>query len=141
MLNFTFLPFLLPCPELLPSTVSYSICLCALDHWSIFFVWFKSPTSSCVSSLKTYPWSGDADGNIDRHRLPRWLSSKESTHQCRRHWFDPYVRKIPWRRKWQSTPVFLPEKPHGQRSMHGHSPWGLQRIGHDCAHRHRQKPV
>ena len=33
-------------------------------------------------------------------------------------------RKIPWRRKWQPTPVFLPEKSHGQRSLAGYSPWG-----------------
>ena len=104
------------------------------------FFCFKNPTLSCVS-LKIYSWSGDADRNIDRHRLPRGLSSKESTHQCRRHWFDPYVRKIPWKRKWQSTPVFLPEKPHGQRSMEGHSPWGSQRAGHNWVHRHRQTPA
>ena len=36
--------------------------------------------------------------------LPRWLSSDESSCQCRRHRFDPWVRKIPWRRKWQPTP-------------------------------------
>ena len=30
-----------------------------------------------------------------------WLSSKESTYQCRRHRFDPWVRKIPWKREWQ----------------------------------------
>ena len=36
---------------------------------------------------------------------------------------DPWVRKIPWRRKWQSTPVFLPGKPHGQRSLAVYSPW------------------
>ena len=30
--------------------------------------------------------------------------------------FDPWVRKIPWRRKWQPTPVFLPGKPYGQRA-------------------------
>jgi len=44
----------------------------------------------------------------------RWHSGKESTCQCRRcrrHGFDPWVRKISWRRKWQSTPVFLPENP------------------------------
>ena len=34
--------------------------------------------------------------------------------------FKPWVRKMPWRRKWQSTPVFLPEKSHGQRSLAGH---------------------
>ena len=34
------------------------------------------------------------------------------------------VRKIPWRRKWQPTPVFLPRESHGQRSLVGYSPWG-----------------
>ena len=58
-----------------------------------------------------------------------WLSSKTSAcnaevHlQCRRHGFDPWVRKIPGRRKWQPTPVFLPGKSHGQRS---YSPRGCK---------------
>ena len=38
--------------------------------------------------------------------------------------FDSWVGKIPWRRKWQSTPVFLPEKSHRQRSLAGYSPRG-----------------
>ena len=38
--------------------------------------------------------------------------------------FDPWVGKIPWRRKWQPTPVLLPGKSHGQRSLVGYSPWG-----------------
>ena len=42
--------------------------------------------------------------------LPWWLSGKESACECRRHEFDPSVWKIPRRRKWQSTPVFLPGK-------------------------------
>ena len=49
------------------------------------------------------------------------------------HWFTPCkkqgripVEKIPWRRKWQPTPVFLPGKPHRQRSLAGYSPWGLR---------------
>ena len=37
--------------------------------------------------------------------------------------FDPWVGKIPWRRKWQPTPVFLPGKSHGQRSLMGCSPY------------------
>ena len=56
--------------------------------------------------------------------LPRWLRSNESACQCRRyrrHRFDPWVGKIPWRRKWQPTPVFLPGKLHGQRSLTGYS--------------------
>ena len=51
------------------------------------------------------------------------LSGKESACQCRRHRFDPWVGKIPWRRKWQPTPAFLPGKSHGQRSLVGYSPW------------------
>ena len=38
--------------------------------------------------------------------------------------FDPWVGKIPWRRKWQPTPVFLPGELHGQRRMAGYGPWG-----------------
>ena len=53
-------------------------------------------------------------------------SDKESTCQCRklkRCWFNPWVGKISWRRKWQPTPVFSPGKSHGQRSLAGYSPW------------------
>ena len=39
---------------------------------------------------------------------------------------DPWVRKIPWRRKWQPTPVFLPGDSHGGRSLAGHSPRGRE---------------
>ena len=53
--------------------------------------------------------------------------------QYRRHGFDPWVRKIPWRRKWQSTPIFLPGKFHGQRSLVGYRLWGHERVGHDLA--------
>ena len=56
--------------------------------------------------------------------LPRWLSGKESTCQCRKRGFDPWVRKIPWGRKWQPTLVFLPGKSHRQKSLVGYSPWG-----------------
>ena len=42
--------------------------------------------------------------------------------------FDSWVGKIPWRRKWQSTPVFLPEKSHRQRRLVGYSPLGSQKL-------------
>ena len=38
--------------------------------------------------------------------------------------FDPWIRKIAWRRAWQPTPVFLAEEVHGQRSLAGYGPWG-----------------
>ena len=44
--------------------------------------------------------------------------------QFRRPGFDPWVRKISWKRKWQPTPVLLPGKSHGWRSLVGYSPWG-----------------
>jgi len=42
--------------------------------------------------------------------------------QCRRPGFDPWVGKIPWRREWQPTPLFLPGEFHGQKRLVGHSP-------------------
>ena len=80
--------------------------------------------------------------NVNRQRsrkklgggLRRWLSGKEPVCQCRRHkrcGFDPWIKKITWRKQWQPTAVFLP----------GESPWteepgklhclGVQRVGHD----------
>ena len=71
--------------------------------------------------------------------LPWWLSSKESTFLYRRCGFDPWVGKIPWRRKWQLTPVFLPEEAHGQRSLVDCSTWGHKRAGQDLAIKQQRK--
>ena len=59
--------------------------------------------------------------------FPGGASGNETACQCRRPKrcrFNPWVRKIPWRRKRLSTPVFLSGESHGQRSLAGHSPWG-----------------
>jgi len=64
-------------------------------------------------------------------RLLTWLSGKESACQCRRCrrlGIDPWVRKIPWRGKWQPIPVFLPRKSHGRRGLAGCSPWGHKEL-------------
>ena len=66
--------------------------------------------------------------DCNKNALSWWLSGKELACQWRRLGFDSWVEKIPWRRKWQPTPVFLPGKSHGQRS-----PWGLKRVRHDLA--------
>ena len=55
-----------------------------------------------------------------RNGFPWWLSGKESTYQCR---FNPWIGEIPWRRKWQLTPVFSPGKSYGQ------SCWGATVLG------------
>ena len=49
--------------------------------------------------------------------LPWWFGGKESACKCRRHGFNPWVGKIPCRRKWQPTPIFLPGESHGQRRL------------------------
>ena len=64
-------------------------------------------------------------------RLPSWLSGKESTCQYRRCGFNPWVMKIPWRRKWQPTQVFLPGEFHRQKEPGGLQSMGLQRVRHD----------
>ena len=85
---------------------------------------YQAPPSLGFSRLEY--WS-----RVPLPSLPRLCSGKEFTCQCRRLRFYPLVRKIPWRREWQPTPVFLPGESHGQRSFVDCSPWGLQRIGHN----------
>ena len=80
------------------------------------------------------------NGNSFTKLLPWWLCL-----QCGRRGFDPWVGKIPWRRKRQSAPGLLPGKSHGQRSLVGYSPWGRKEsemtewfhfcfscVGHSC---------
>ena len=70
----------------------------------------------------TYIYKGFPGGTV---------AKKKSTCQCRRYQrlgFVPWVRKIPWRRKWQPSPVFLPGKFHGQKILAGYSPWGRKEL-------------
>ena len=62
--------------------------------------------------------------------LAWWSSGQDLASLCRGHGFNPWVRTIPWRRKWQPNPVFLPGESHGQRSLVGYSPRG-HRVGHN----------
>ena len=57
--------------------------------------------------------------------FPGGSSGKETTYQCRLDIRDAgWVRKIPWKRAWQPTSVFLPGESHGQKNWVGYSPWG-----------------
>ena len=81
--------------------------------------WFASLRSQLKCQLLERAFSGFG--------LPWCLSGKESIYQCRRFrrpGFNPWVRKIPWRRKWQPILVFLSGKSHGWRSLAGYGPWG-----------------
>ena len=61
--------------------------------------------------------------NFTKYSFPVGSDSKESACNTRKPRLDPWVRKIPWRRAWQPTPVFLPGEFHGQRSLAGNNPW------------------
>ena len=63
-----------------------------------------------------------------RNRLPWWLRQWRICLQYSIPGFSHWVRKIPWRREGQPTPVFLPGESHGQRSLVGYSPWGHKEL-------------
>ena len=73
--------------------------------------------------------------------FPGGSDGKEPACHCRRCRFDPQAWKISWRRKWHPTPVFLPGKPHGQRSLVGYSPWGCKKVGRDLVTKQQQKSL
>ena len=87
-------------------------------------------TPSIKSKLDiTYMWEDFPGGMVVKNPPVKW--------RHKRHRFDPRAGKIPWRRKWQSAPVFLPGKSHGQRSLKVYNPWD-HRVRHDWAHTHTQ---
>ena len=80
------------------------------------------PECLCQVAFGLYP---------GHHGFPGGTSGKEPTCQCRRHkthGFNPWVRKIPWRRAWQPTPVFWLGVSHGQRSLVGSGPQGCKEL-------------
>ena len=60
--------------------------------------------------------------------VPYLWSKQRICQQCKRPGFNHWVRKIPWRREWLLTPVFLTGESHGQRSLEGHNPWGHKEL-------------
>ena len=82
-------------------------------------VWDRGPRWPREKRRK-YVWRKGASQVTQQERIPC---------PCRRHrtyGFSPWVWKIPWRRKWQPTPVFSPAESHGQRSLVHYSPWGCK---------------
>ena len=90
----------------------------------------KIPKFLAESSYSGPPWCLNAQSRYSG--LPWCLNGKEPACQWRRHRFNLWVEKIPWRRKWQPSPVFLPVEFPWQRSLVDYSPRS-QRVGHDLA--------
>ena len=93
--------------------------------------WFASLTSWFIFQARL---KGESLAGLINYHCPKAslvTQMVKNLVQCRRPGFDPWVRKIPWRREWLPTPVFLPGKSHGQRSLAGYSPWGSQTVGHN----------
>ena len=78
------------------------------------------------TSLAPPEWQADSWPLAPHGRILKLILCWPKTSCVCSKWFDPWVGKIPWRRKWQPTPVFLLGKFHAQRSLVGYSPWGLK---------------
>ena len=95
-------------------------------HCPFYLLKYFIHLSTSLSRL-LFPWFRPLSPPIQG--FPGGASGKESACQCRRHkrcGFNPRARKIPWNRKWQPAPVFLPGKFNGQRSLVGYYPWGCK---------------
>ena len=86
-------------------------------------IWATGSLENGVKNNSLYPYNG----------LPPWQKNLPAVWEMQTLGFSLSVRKIPWRRKWQPTPVVLPGKSHRQRSLAGPSPWGLKRVRHNLA--------
>ena len=81
-----------------------------------------------ISTRQKVPTMACRDVKIPGSDTPAASQGAASSCQCKRHRFSPWVWKIPWRRAWLLTPVFLPRKFHGQRRLVGYSPWGNKEL-------------
>ena len=113
-----------------------------MSKWSPSFLclYEREDPATSMSELLSFIHSSHrlAIGTSFTIGVPWWLSGKEPVCQCRRHGFNPWIRKIPWRKAWQPTSVFLTRESHRQKSLlpwarpHG-SPWDC-RVRHDWSY-------
>ena len=108
----------------------HTACLCLLEASTPAGVdWKRSPPPRIFKSPFLEP--GKVTLNGVGERFPGGASGQEPTCQSsiwKRCGFDPWMGKIPWRRAWQLTPVFLPGESHGQRSLVGYGPQGWKEL-------------
>ena len=108
-------------------TLPWLVCKRALFNWLKQKLALTNQTILNTRKIKQSKFQVHMNGKYSILGFLGGASDKELACQCRRckrRGFDPWVRKIPWRRKQQPTLVFLPRESHGQRSLAGYSPWG-----------------
>ena len=118
--------------------INMSMFIKCLEQWLTHGACFVSVGQYCINNMAidlqrwfwvalVYMWTDIIPVlNMEGYGLPRWPGGKESACQCRGRGFNPWVVKVPRSRKWQPTPVFLPGKFHGQRSLAGLQSMRLQ---------------
>ena len=97
-------------------------CHCLLHQYSFYSLTNSFTEWLGASMCQALCWA--LSNLVFNGRLPRWHRGKDLACQCRRWGLDPTVWKIPWRRKWQPTPVLLTGKISWTNSLVGYSPWG-----------------
>ena len=104
-----------------------------LEYKTVFVVYGPNPVLFLINKVVLeYMHAHSFTYCLAVFGLPRWVSGKESTCQCRSLGFDLQVGKIPWSRIWQPVPVCLLGKSHGQRSLVGCiQSLRSQGVGHD----------
>ena len=98
----------------------FSLCVCSLPSFCVSVSVSKFPLFTRM------PVIGLGGLGIPFMRSPWWLSSKEPAWQCRRHRFDPWVRKMLWKGNSNLLQYSWLGKSHGQRSLAGYCPWSLK---------------
>ena len=120
-----------------PQSIPNHMCLCwGCGRWRCWWPYLTQLMTTNVPAGERdmgiyllYPLSlVSPNASNNSKGLPWWLRWERICLQCWRHGFDPWVRKILWRREWQFTLVFLPGESHGQKSLVGSWPWGFKEL-------------
>ena len=130
----------------------------SLGQMSMLPFWHAGPSATCkigmiyvnvpfITSWTDLIWNTPCDGirtlylfylflELRVSQVAQWERTLCQCRRCKRYGFDPWVRKMPWRKKWQPALVFLPGKFHGQREPGGLQSLGSQRVRHDWVTEH-----
>ena len=101
---------------------NYAYIVCILKKATLFMLWAFVPSVLSIFCSRNFK-----NKNYINIMQNWWLRQWRICLQCRRPGFNAWVGKIPWRRAWKPTPIFLPGEFQGQRSLADWGPWGHKR--------------